>query len=378
MFRAGRFLAVFVAGLLLLGTAPAVAQPVVSLGGIMVNYLELRRQAQLTHKKVSAAESTHAELLAAATSASEVERAADAEWRNQAVRFNQAITNAVQGFTAELLHVSGTSDREEVVAPDLVTESSRSLEAAGTARNAARSKSDAADKAVEDAAADLRRRRDELAKRLTEVRTALDWMTPDQRDMLGLEAANRPELAVSGGAARSGSSRVFAPTRGVVTSNFGPRWGAMHDGLDIANRIGTPVVSVMDGVVAEAGPASGFGLWVKIVHTDRTTAIYGHINSYSVRAGQRVVRDAGRLRENAHGEGDQCRLAWIDGGALAGEDDIAVADSVRTGSLGVRCQAGAATDPLLRCEGDLLAESARQLDALERSREVQVTLQQCG
>ncbi len=81
---------------------------------------------------------------------------------------------------------------------------------------------------------------------------------------------------------------MFAPTRGVVTSNFGPRWGAMHDGLDIANRTGTPVVSVMDGVVAEAGPASGFGLWVKVVHTDRTTAIYGHTNSYSARAGQRV------------------------------------------------------------------------------------------
>ena len=288
MYRAARVLATFVVGLLLLGTAPAVAQPVVSLGGIMVNYLELRRQAQLTQKKVSAAESTHAGLVAAATSASEVERAADAEWRNQTVRFNQAITDAVQGFTAELLQVSGTSDREEAIAPDLVTESSRSLEAAGTARNTARSKSDAADKAVEDAAADLRRRRDELAKRLTEVRTALDAMTPDQRDMLGMEAAKRPELAASGGAARSGSSKVFAPTRGVVTSNFGPRWGAMHDGLDIANRIGTPVVSVMDGVVAEAGPASGFGLWVKIVHTDRTTAIYGHINSYSVRAGQRV------------------------------------------------------------------------------------------
>jgi murein DD-endopeptidase MepM/ murein hydrolase activator NlpD len=288
MFQAGRVLTMFVAGLLLLGTAPAAAQPVVSLGGIMANYLELRRQAQLTHKKVLAAESAHAELVAAAARASEVERAADTEWRNQAVRFNQVITDAVQGFTAELLQVSGTSDREDMAAPDSVTESGQSLKTAGTARDAARSKSEVADKAVEHAAADLRRRRDELAKRLTDVRTALDRMTPDQRDVLGLEAANRPDLAVPLGAAGSGSSKVFAPTRGVVTSNFGPRWGATHEGLDIANRIGTPVVSVMDGVVAEAGPAGGFGLWVKIVHTDRTTAIYGHINSYSVRAGQRV------------------------------------------------------------------------------------------
>lgn len=82
--------------------------------------------------------------------------------------------------------------------------------------------------------------------------------------------------------------KVFAPTQGTITSNYGPRWGTTHYGLDIANRIGTPIRSVMDGVVLEAGPASGFGLWVRIEHTDGTVAVYGHINSYSVRAGQKV------------------------------------------------------------------------------------------
>ncbi|SFR24872.1 Peptidase family M23 [Lentzea waywayandensis] len=82
--------------------------------------------------------------------------------------------------------------------------------------------------------------------------------------------------------------KVFAPTQGTITSNYGPRWGTTHYGLDIANRIGTPIRSVMDGVVVEAGPASGFGLWVKIEHTDGTTAVYGHIDSYSVREGQKV------------------------------------------------------------------------------------------
>lgn len=82
--------------------------------------------------------------------------------------------------------------------------------------------------------------------------------------------------------------KVFAPTQGTITSNYGPRWGTTHYGLDIANRIGTPIRSVMDGVAVEAGPASGFGLWVKIEHTDGATAVYGHINSYSVREGQKV------------------------------------------------------------------------------------------
>ncbi|MET9225612.1 M23 family metallopeptidase [Lentzea sp. NPDC003310] len=82
--------------------------------------------------------------------------------------------------------------------------------------------------------------------------------------------------------------KVFAPTSGTLTSAYGPRWGGTHYGLDIANQIGTPIRSVMDGVVIDAGPASGFGLWVRIRHTDGTVAVYGHINSYSVNEGQQV------------------------------------------------------------------------------------------
>ncbi|MDX8053688.1 M23 family metallopeptidase [Lentzea sp. BCCO 10_0798] len=82
--------------------------------------------------------------------------------------------------------------------------------------------------------------------------------------------------------------KVFAPTEGTLTSAYGPRWGGTHYGLDVANRIGTPIRSVMDGVVIDAGPASGFGLWVRIRHVDGTVAVYGHINSYAVREGQQV------------------------------------------------------------------------------------------
>lgn len=82
--------------------------------------------------------------------------------------------------------------------------------------------------------------------------------------------------------------KVFAPTVGTLTSAYGLRWGENHYGLDIANRIGTPIRSVMNGVVIDAGPASGFGLWVRVRHTDGTVAVYGHINSYSVREGQQV------------------------------------------------------------------------------------------
>jgi len=64
--------------------------------------------------------------------------------------------------------------------------------------------------------------------------------------------------------------------------------GTTHWGIDIANRIGTPIYSAADGVVIEAGPASGFGLWVRVEHTDGTITVYGHVDRYLVRKGQQV------------------------------------------------------------------------------------------
>jgi len=79
------------------------------------------------------------------------------------------------------------------------------------------------------------------------------------------------------------------PAAGDFTSGWGGRWGEMHYGIDIAGPIGTPILSAADGVVIEAGSASGFGLWVRVEHTDGTITVYGHVDSYSVRKGQ-VVR----------------------------------------------------------------------------------------
>ena len=78
------------------------------------------------------------------------------------------------------------------------------------------------------------------------------------------------------------------PTRGIFTSGFGYRWGALHDGVDLAGPIGTPIYAASDGVVIDAGPtSSGYGAWVKIRHSDGTVTRYGHINSWEVQIGQR-------------------------------------------------------------------------------------------
>ena len=82
--------------------------------------------------------------------------------------------------------------------------------------------------------------------------------------------------------------KFVRPAEGRLTSGFGARWGTTHYGLDIANRIGTPIVSAADGVVIEAGAASGFGLWVRIQHSDGSVSVYGHMDTFSVYEGQEV------------------------------------------------------------------------------------------
>lgn len=42
------------------------------------------------------------------------------------------------------------------------------------------------------------------------------------------------------------------------------------------------------GTVISAGPASGFGLWVRVRHDDGTITVYGHNDSNAVTVGQRV------------------------------------------------------------------------------------------
>ncbi|HZQ32666.1 MAG TPA: M23 family metallopeptidase [Mycobacterium sp.] len=79
------------------------------------------------------------------------------------------------------------------------------------------------------------------------------------------------------------------PTHGIFTSGFGYRWGVLHGGIDIANSIGTPILAASDGVVIDAGPASGFGLWVKVRHSDGTVTVYGHVNTINCSIGERVM-----------------------------------------------------------------------------------------
>lgn len=94
-----------------------------------------------------------------------------------------------------------------------------------------------------------------------------------------------PPAAAPAAAPAGGAVQVVV---GRVSSGFGLRGGSQHQGLDIAAPIGTPIRVPLDGTVIDSGPASGFGLWVRVRHADGTITVYGHINRSLVTVGQRV------------------------------------------------------------------------------------------
>ena len=107
----------------------------------------------------------------------------------------------------------------------------------------------------------------------------------------GSSSSSSTSAGSSGG---SGSSGPYVkPTSGRTSSCYGWRWGALHGGMDIAAPIGTPIYAAHSGVVARAGTATGFGYAVYIRGDDGAVTVYGHVNQYFVRVGERVV--AGEL-----------------------------------------------------------------------------------
>lgn len=79
-------------------------------------------------------------------------------------------------------------------------------------------------------------------------------------------------------------------TGGVITSPFGPRWGTVHQGLDIGCSTGTPIVACEAGVVIGAAYSSSMGNYVLIDHGGGVTTVYMHNSSLCVSYGQVVAR----------------------------------------------------------------------------------------
>jgi murein DD-endopeptidase MepM/ murein hydrolase activator NlpD len=88
----------------------------------------------------------------------------------------------------------------------------------------------------------------------------------------------------------------IAPAMGLMTDGFGGRADpvtgrhAMHNGLDISARRGTPVIAPADGVVVFTGVSGGLGKTIRIAHGLGCTTVYGHLDRIQIEPGEEVRR----------------------------------------------------------------------------------------
>ena len=66
------------------------------------------------------------------------------------------------------------------------------------------------------------------------------------------------------------------PVKGIVSSQYGLRWGRKHEGMDIAAKAGTPIVAARSGRVIFSGRLGGYGNVVILRHSGDYETVYAH------------------------------------------------------------------------------------------------------
>ena len=83
----------------------------------------------------------------------------------------------------------------------------------------------------------------------------------------------------SSGPSTVSSSGLIWPVSGVLTSGYGPRWGRMHTGIDIAAPTGTSVQAAAGGTVIIAGWMGGYGNLIVVDHGGGLATAYAHLSA---------------------------------------------------------------------------------------------------
>ncbi|RNA67532.1 murein hydrolase activator EnvC family protein [Alteribacter keqinensis] len=108
-------------------------------------------------------------------------------------------------------------------------------------------------------------------------------------------SSSSPDRSASASAPSDSGGTLGLPATGRVTSEYGPRWGRVHHGIDIGQggRSNVPIVAAESGTVIRAEYMNGYGNTVMITHNvngKTITTLYAHMDSISVSQGQRVSR----------------------------------------------------------------------------------------
>lgn len=101
----------------------------------------------------------------------------------------------------------------------------------------------------------------------------------DFDDVVDLELFNKEQ-------GRYWSAPTNAPK---LTSQFGPRWGRLHAGVDVDLETGDPVYSAFDGIVRVSGyDGGGYGNFLVVRHYNGLETLYGHLSRKGYESGMFV------------------------------------------------------------------------------------------
>ena len=115
--------------------------------------------------------------------------------------------------------------------------------------------------------------------------------------------AERPKTAATG-------TFIVPLDHYTITSEWGGRWGRMHEGMDLAAPTGTPIHASDGGRVIKANFWSGHGLCVEIDHGNGVITRYSHCSATLVSIGDLVYQGQhiANVGNTGHSFGSHCHF----------------------------------------------------------------------
>jgi len=205
----------------------------------------------------------------------------------------QTMVDVVQGRTVDAIEQLRSAREDEAdahvqltKAQAVATERTKAQSAQVTTVVSSQTEAQAAQSAMQARIATLTQESKQLAAEDAAITTLIQAQTPRP-------AASAPagsSSSSSGGVvARPSASGFIWPISGPVTSEYGPRWGGFHPGIDIAGANGGAIVAARSGTVIYAQfNDGGYGNLVVIDNGGGYATAYAHQSRLGVGVGQSV------------------------------------------------------------------------------------------
>ncbi|MBQ6439265.1 MAG: peptidoglycan DD-metalloendopeptidase family protein [Mogibacterium sp.] len=115
--------------------------------------------------------------------------------------------------------------------------------------------------------------------------------------------AERPKTAATG-------TFIVPLDSYVITSEWGGRWGRLHEGMDLAAPTGTPIHASDGGRIIKANFWSGHGLCVEVDHGNGIVTRYSHCSAVFVSIGDLVYQGQhiANVGNTGHSFGSHCHF----------------------------------------------------------------------